>query len=291
MTRRHRIRTVAALGLGAPLLVGLGLVGCTQAVAEPSASVGREAPAAAAPAAAVAPAAADAPAAEGAAPAEEAATTERTAGGADAEEASDAAPSDVFTTGSKTFDERGQSTLGAEEVAASLQEHAGDPRQGDTARCTEGLDLDAPVAVTRCTVIGWSGEEETYYGYIAPAGVAEADYWLYFSEGAPLPEDAAAALNDGMNGTGAYPVWGEQDEQPTRLDATTAVERANAVLDGFGREDLTVTSVEGEVDLTSTTPVRGTAVEDGSGRTVGITLLPIPTEGEAPAMMVSIDGP
>ncbi|MEO2095943.1 MAG: hypothetical protein ABGX90_02170, partial [Brachybacterium sp.] len=92
-------------------------------------------------------------------------------------------------------------------------------------------------------------------------------------------------------GTGAYPVWGEEHEQPTSLSEDVAVARANFVLDGFGREDLTVTSVEGEVDLTSTTPVRGTAVEDGSGRTVGVTLLPIPTGGEAPAMMISIDGP
>jgi len=262
MARRHQIRTLAVLGLGAPLLVGLGIGGFSQAVAGTTAPAIQEAPAATAPAAA-----------------------------GDAAEESAAAPSDVFTTGAQDFDRAGQSSLGADEVAAELYDRVADPTLSDAAQCTDGLDLDRPGAATTCTVIGWSGEKETYYGYMAPAGVAEDDYWLYFSKDAPLAEEAAAVLNDGHNGTGAYPAWGEEQEQPTQLSQDVAVERANFVLDGFGREDLTVTSVEGEVDLTSLAPVRGTATEKGSGRTVGVTLLPIPTEGEAPAMLVSIDGP
>jgi len=267
MTRRHQVRTLAALGLGAPLLVGLGIGGFSQAVATTAAPPAQDVPAAVA------------------APAEGTGSEEDTAGEATA------APSDVFTTGSQEFARADRSAITAEDVASQLYGYAADPSLSDEATCTDGLALDQPGAVTRCTVIGWSGEQETYYGYMAPAGVAEADYWLYFSKDAPLPEEAASTLNDGLNGTGAYPVWGEEQEQPTSLSEDVAVERANFVLDGFGREDLTVTSVGGEVDLTSTTPVRGTAVEDGSGRTVGVTLLPIPTGGEAPAMMISIDGP
>lgn len=63
------------------------------------------------------------------------------------------------------------------------------------------------------------------------------------------------------------------------------------MLDGVGRDDLTVTDVDGDVDLAIPEPVRGTAVEDGSGREVGVTLLPIPTTGETPGLLVSIDGP
>lgn len=273
MTRRHQVRTLAALGLGAPLLVGLGIGGFSQAVATTAAPTAQDVPAAVS------------------APAERTGSQEDTAEEDGAAGEANAAPSDVFTTGSQEFASADRSTITAEDVASQLYGYAADPSLSDEATCTDGLALDQPGAVTRCTVIGWSGEQETYYGYMAPAGVAEADYWLYFSKDAPLPEEAAATLNDGLNGTGAYPVWGEEQEQPTTLTEDVAVERANFVLDGFGREDLTVTSVEGEVDLTSTTPVRGTAVEDGSGRTVGVTLLPIPTDGEAPAMMISIDGP
>lgn len=267
MTRRHQVRTLAALGLSAPLLVGLGIGGFSQAVATTAVPPAQDVPAAvAAPAAGTG--------------------SEDDAAGKEA-----ASPSDVFTTGSQEFPEDGRSAVTAQEVASQLYDHAADPNLSDEATCTDGLALDEPGAVTTCTVIGWSGEEETYYGYMAPAGVAEDDYWLYFSEDAPLPEEASAVLNDGLNGTGAYPVWGEEQQQPTQLSEDVAVERANFVLDGFGRDDLTVTSVEGEVDLTSLTPVRGTAVEAGSGRSVGVTLLPIPTEGESPALLVSIDGP
>lgn len=257
MTRRHQIRTLAALGIGAPLLVGLGIGGVSQAIADPASS------------AAEVPAAAEAPAAP----------SDRTA------------PSDVFTTGSQEFADPADSSLSAEAVAEDLYGYAADPSLSDAAECTGGLDMDAPGDVSTCTVTGWSGEEETYYAYIAPGAVADADYWLYYSKDAPLPEDAVSTLNDGLNGTGAYPAWGEEQEQRTELTKDTAVERANFVLDGVGRDDLTVTSVEDEVDLTSLSPVRGTATEEGSGRTVGVTLLPIPTEGEAPGMLVSIDGP
>ena len=267
MTRRHQIRTLAALGLGAPLLVGLGIGGVAQAIAEPAS-----------------------PAAQPGA-----SSVQEPAARADADSASDgeeqAAPGDVFTTGSQEFDDPADSTVAADDVAEQLYDYAADPRLSDAAHCADGLDMDSPGDVTTCTVTGWSGEEETYYAYIAPGAVPDADYWLYFSEDAPLPDEAADTLNDGLNGTGVYPVWGEDQEQSTQLSAETAVERANVVLDGFGRDDLTVTSVEGEVDLTSLTPVRGTATEEGSGRSVGVTLLPIPTEGEAPAMLVSIDGP
>ena len=267
MTRRHQIRTLAALGLGAPLLVGLGIGGVTQAIAEPANP-------------AVQP---------GQSSVQEPAGTSGGDQASDGEEQD--APSDVFTTGSQEFDDPSDSTLTADGVAAQLYGYAADPRLSYAAHCADDLDMDSPGDVTTCTVTGWSGEEETYYAYIAPGAVPEADYWLYFSEDAPLPDEAADTLNDGINGTGVYPVWGEQQDQTVQLSPETAVERANFVLDGIGRDDLTVTSVEGEVDLTALTPVRGTATEEGSGRAVGVTLLPIPTEGEAPAMLVSIDGP
>ncbi|MGP9537068.1 hypothetical protein ACT3SP_03610 [Brachybacterium sp. AOP43-C2-M15] len=236
MHRRHQIRTLTAIGLSAPLLLGLGVGGIAPALA------GSE-------------------------------------------------PTDLFTTGPRVFAAPTDTAVTAEEVADSLYEYAADPSLSDDAHCAEALDLEDTDAVTRCTVIGWSGEQETYYGYIAPAAAAGDDYWLYFSEGAPLPADAAAALNDGLNGTGAYPVFGEQDEQREVLAPELATERANFVLDGIGRDDLRVQEVAGDVDLTTATPVRGSAIEEGSGRTVGVTLLPIPTQGEAPAMLVSIDGP
>jgi hypothetical protein len=256
MTRRHQIRTLVALGISGPLLVGLGIGGVSQAIADPAASTG----------------------------------TESSAVGTEAT-SDHSTPSDVFTTGSKEFADPSDTTLGAKEVAEDLYGYAADPSLSDAAECTSGLDMGEPGDIATCTVTGWSGAEETYYAYIAPGATADADYWLYYSEDAPLPKDAVSTLNDGLNGTGAYPAWGEEQEQRTHLTKKSAVERANFVLDGFGRDDLTVTSVESEMDLTSLTPVRGTATEEGSGRRVGVTLLPVPTEGEAPAMLVSIDGP
>ena len=202
-----------------------------------------------------------------------------------------AAPSDVFTTGSLEFADPADSTVAADEVAEQLYDYAADPRLSDAAHCADGLDMDSPGDVTTCTVTGWSGEEEPTTRTSPPAPCRTPTTGCTSPRTPRFPDEAADTLNDGLNGTGVYPVWGEDQEQSTQLSAETAVERANVVLDGFGRDDLTVTSVEGEVDLTSLTPVRGTATEEGSGRSVGVTLLPIPTEGEAPAMLVSIDGP
>lgn len=257
MIRRHQIRTMTALGLCAPLLIGIGVGGTALASAQ------RPEP------------------------------TQAIRQGAQDTEATPTAesPTDFFTTGSEDFPDPSLTAVPADEVAESLFEYAADPTLSAEASCGSGLDLEQNGESATCTVIGWSGEEETYYAYIAPAGVSEDDYWLYFTKDAPLPAETAAVLHDGHNGTGAYPVFGEQDEQLDLLDPSLAVERANFVLDGFGREDLTVTQVDGQIDLRVAEPVRGTAIEEGSGRTVGVTLLPIPTRGEAAALMVSIDGP
>lgn len=259
MIRRHQIRTMTALGLSAPLLVGLGIGGITPALA------GEDAPAAgAAGTVATAP--------------EEPGTGQQ--------------PTDLFTAGAHSFESPQETAVPASLLAQKLDEFEGDPERGSSAHCAEGLDLADTDAVAACTVTGIDGEESTFYAYLAPTAFAGEDYWIYFAKDAPLSEDAAEALNDGLNGTGAYPVFGEEDERtPSVLDPELAVERANFVVDGFGRDDVTVTDVEGEVDLTSVEPVRGTAVFDGSGREVGVTLLPVPSEGESPALMVSIDGP
>ena len=128
MTRRHQIRTLAALGLGAPLLVGLGIGGVTQAIAEPANP-------------AVQP---------GQSSVQEPAGTSGGDPASGGEEQD--APSDVFTTGSQEFDDPSDSTLTADGVAAQLYGYAADPRLSDAAHCADGLDMDSPGDVTTCTV-------------------------------------------------------------------------------------------------------------------------------------------
>ena len=266
MTRRHPIRAVAALGLSAPLVMGLTLAGGTLASADPAPR-----PAAVAP---------------GEAPHE---------ASGEADHRTDA-PTDVFTTGPEVFTPQqradGDTSVSAAVLGERLGDRAGDPGAEDRADCAGGLDLNDAATAVPCTVTGADGAEETFYAYMAPAAVADTDYALYFSQGAPLSTEAATALNDGLNGTGAYPVFDETDpDTPRVLDRTLAAERANYVLDGVGRDDLVVESVAAEVDLREAEPVSGTAVETASGRSVEVTLLPIPTDGEAPGMLVSIEGP
>ena len=262
MTRRRPIRALTALGLSVPLLTGLTLAGGSLASAEP-------APQPAAGAATEAP--------------------------GEIESRTDT-PTDLFTTGPEVFtpQERaaGDTSVSASAIAERLGSRAGDPGAGDRADCAGSLDLYDVAGTVPCTVTGPDGAEETFYAYMSPAAVTDTDYALYFSQDAPLSTEAATALNDGLNGTGAYPVFDETDpDTPQVLDRTLAVERANYVLDGVGRDDLVVESVEAEVDLREAEPVSGTAVETASGRTLEVTLLPIPTDGEAPGMLVSIEGP
>lgn len=274
MMRRHPIRAVTALGLSAPLLVGLTLGGGSLASADP----------------AVQPAAAEASGealheAPGEGSGEGSGEADRTGG-----------PTDVFTTGPEVFTPQqraaGDTSVSARAIAERLRGRAGDPGAGDRADCAGGLDLYDVASTVACTVTGADRAEETFYAYMAPAAVADTDYALYFSQDAPLSAEAATALNDGLNGTGAYPVFDETDpDTPQVLDRTLAAERANYVLDGVGRDDLVVETVEAEVDLRETEPVSATAVETASGRTLEVTLLPIPTDGEAPGMLVSIEGP
>lgn len=267
MTRRRPIRAVTALGLSAPLLLGLTLAGGSLASADPAPQ----------------PTAADA---SGEAPHEASGESDHRAD----------APTDVFTTGPENFTPQqradGDTSVSAAVLAERLGDRAGDPEAGDRADCAGSLDLSDAAAAVPCTVTGADGAEETFYAYMAPGAVSDTDYSLYFSQDAPLPTDAATALNDGRNGTGAYPVFDETDpDTPQVLDRTLAAERANYVLDGVGRDDLVVESVAAEVDLSEAEPVSATAVETTSGRTVEVTLLPIPTDGEAPGMLVSIEGP
>ncbi|GAA1489522.1 hypothetical protein [Brachybacterium sacelli] len=255
MTRRHQIRTVTALGLAAPLLVGLSLGAGSVAGAQPAA-----------------------PTAPGTqAPTEVAHRGEH--------------PTDLFTTGPQNFSELGESAVPSSSVAQELGDRVS-PDSGDDASCDASLDVDDPTGVAACTVTGYSGTTETYYAYVASGAVADVDYELYFAKDTPLSSAARTALNDGSNGTGVYPVFDETDgDAPQVLEPSLAVDRANYVLDGIGRDDLTVRTVQEDVDLRVPEPVSGTAVEEVSGRTVGVTLLPITTQGEAPALLVSIDGP
>lgn len=259
MTSRQRIRTLTALGFCAPLVAAAAFGGATLASAD------------SAPQQAVS--------------AQQGAVSEVQL------DARSGEPTDLLTTGSKDFAEPTDPTVSSKGVAKELYAAAANPDLSDSATCASGLDMDDPQSVTTCTVVGVSGEEETYYAYISPSSTAESDYWLYFAQDAPLSDAAATALNDGLNGTGVYPAFGEQDDVQQVLDPELAAERANFVLDGVGRDDMTVTDVDGDVDLAIPEPVRGTAVEDGSGREVGVTLLPIPTTGETPGLLVSIDGP
>ena len=55
-----------------------------------------------------------------------------------------------------------------EGVAKELYAAAANPDLSDSATCASGLDMDDPQSVTTCTVVGVSGEEETYYAYISP---------------------------------------------------------------------------------------------------------------------------
>lgn len=260
MTRRHQIRAVTALGLSAPLLVGLSLGAGSLAGAETAVQT---APGTAAPAEVV---------------------------------HRGEQPSDLFTTGPSTFSDEqtrhGESAVPSSTVAQQLAGRAAAPGTEDDAVCDASLDLDVPTGVATCTVTGRSGTTETYYAYIAPGAVADTDYELYFAQDVPLSPEAAMALNNGSNGTGVHPVFDETSGDTQQvLEPSLAAERANYVLEGIGREDLSARTVEGEVDLRVPEPVSGTAVEKASGRTVDVTVLPITTDGEAPALLVSIDGP
>lgn len=263
MSRRHQIMSRTAMGLGVPLLLGLGMGGPALAAG------GTTGPAAGSP------------------PPVEAAPADGRTAGASGEKGA----TDLFTAGADEFMDPEQTTITPEHLAYKLDEFEGDRDDVLSPTCEDGLDMADPQDVATCTVTGENGEETTFYAYLSPAASAEDDYGIYFARDGKLSEDAAEALNDGTNGTGAYPVGSEEESPVEVMDPETAVDQANYVLDGIGREDITVTDIEGEVDMTSLEPVRGTAVEEGSGREMGVTVLPVPSEGDETGLLVSIDGP